>query len=186
MGRQIALLRGINLGKSRRVAMADLRALMHDLGYADARTLLQSGNVVFSSSDTPGEAARRIRARVARDTGVDADVIVRTRDEVAGVLDRNPLAAHATDPKRHLVLFLAEPADPAALAGVDAADYEPERFAVDGREVHLWYPDGIQKARLTHSFWEKRLGIVGTARNWSTVEKLLALADEEPARAGES
>lgn len=183
MGRQIALLRGINLGRSRRVSMADLRTLMHDLGYADARTLLGSGNVVFTSSDEPKDAARRIRARVARETGVDTDVIVRTRDEIAGVLARNPLAEHATDPKRHVVVFLAEPADPAALADVDAADYEPERFALDGREVHLWYPNGFQKARLSHAFWEKRLGIAGTARNWNTVEKLLALADEEPAGA---
>ena len=178
MGRQIALLRGINLVRTRRVAMADLRELMHALGYDDARTLLQSGNIVYTSSDAPAKAARRIEQAVERELGVDADVIVRTRDQIADVVARNPLAGHATDPKRYHVVFLAEPPEAAALRDLDAAAYEPERFAVHGGEVYVWLPRGAQKARLGHAFWEKRLGVRGTARNWNTVEKLLAMADE--------
>jgi uncharacterized protein (DUF1697 family) len=178
MTRQIALLRGINLVRTRRVAMADLRALMHALGYADARTLLQSGNVVYTSADPPAEAGRRIQEAVERELGVDADVIVRTRDQLADVVDRDPLARHVTDPRRYHVVFLAEPPDAGALRDLDAAAYEPERFAVHGSEVYVWLPEGAQNARLGHAFWEKRLGVRGTARNWNTVEKLLAIADE--------
>ena len=176
--RQIALLRGINLGSRRRVAMADLRDLMSDLGYDDVRTHLQSGNVVFTGPDPPERAARRIEKALARDTGVDTEVLVRTRDELARVVERNPLREHARDPKRHLVVFLSAEPDRKRLRGVDADDYAPERFATHGREIYVWLPDGVQKARLTHAFWEKRLEVSATARNWSTVERLLALADE--------
>jgi uncharacterized protein (DUF1697 family) len=158
MARQIALLRGINLGPNRRLSMADLRDVMHGLGYEDAKTLLQK--------------------RLARETGLEVDVLVRTRNELAKIVARNPLAEHVTDPKRYLVVFLSAKPKAKALGEVDAADFEPERFAVEGREIYTWLPGGVQKAKLTHAFWEKLLGVTATARNWNTVEKLLTLADE--------
>jgi uncharacterized protein (DUF1697 family) len=177
VARQIALLRGINLGSRNRVSMAELRTLVEGLGYEDVRTLLQSGNVVYGSTDGAATAARRIEEAVGRELGVDATVIVRTRSEIARVLEHDPLGKHASDPKRYLVVFLARKPSAKALGGLDPADYEPERFAAHGREVYLWLPAGVHKANLTHATVEKRLGIAGTARNWNTVEKLLALAD---------
>jgi uncharacterized protein (DUF1697 family) len=178
MARLIALLRGINLARNKRLAMADLRDLMHGLGYEDARTLLQSGNVVFTASEAPATAARRIEERLARDAGLDVAVLVRTRDELAGVVARDPLREHVTDPRRYLVVFLSETPDPEALREIDPADFQPDRFHAHGDEIYVWHPDGIQNARLTHAFWERRLGVTATARNWNTVEKLLALANE--------
>jgi uncharacterized protein (DUF1697 family) len=178
MARQIALLRGINLGKNKRLSMADLRELMHALGYEDAKTLLQSGNVVFTASERPGTVTRRIKARLARDAGIEADVLVRTRDEIAKIVARNPLREQVTDPKRYLVVFLSEKPDPKLLREIDTEQFEPERFHVHGREIYVWLPQGVQKARLTHAFWEKRLHLTATSRNWNTVEKLLAVADE--------
>ena len=178
MARQIALLRGINLGPNRRLSMADLRDVMHGLGYEDAKTLLQSGNVVFSAPQAPKTVAGRIENRLARETGLEVDVLVRTRNELAKIVARNPLAEHVTDPKRYLVVFLSAKPKAKALGEVDAAEFEPERFAVEGREIYTWLPGGVQKAKLTHAFWEKRLGVTATARNWNTVEKLLTLADE--------
>jgi uncharacterized protein (DUF1697 family) len=178
MAQLVALLRGINVGRNKRLAMADLRALMVDIGYEDARTHLQSGNVVFSASERPAAAAQRIEEALARDAGMDVAVLVRTRTELARLVRRNPLRAHATDPKRHLVVFLSAKPDPKRLRDIDPAAFEPERFEAHGREIYVWFPDGMQSAQLGHAFWEKRLGVTATGRNWNTVEKLLALADE--------
>ncbi len=138
MARQIALLRGINLGSNRRLSMADLRDVMHGLGYEDAKTLLQSGNVVFSTPQAPRTVAGRIENRLARETGLEVDVLVRTRNELAKIVARNPLAEHVTDPKRYLVVFLSAKPRAKVLGEIDAAQFEPERFAVGRpRDLHL-------------------------------------------------
>ena len=177
MARQIALLRGINLGSRNRLGMVDLRRILHELGYEDARTLWQSGNAVFTSSEPPDEVASRIEQALAREVGLEVPVLVRSRDELARVVARNPLGDVADDLKRYLVIFLSDKADRKLVAGVEAAAYEPERFAVHGREVYVWLPVGVHGARLTQNFWERRLRVTATMRNWNTVEKLLALAD---------
>jgi uncharacterized protein (DUF1697 family) len=174
---RVALLRGINVGSSKRMAMADLRAVMAALGYRDAETLLQSGNVVYRSSDSAKQSARRIRERLLADLGMDVPVVVRTAAELSSVVKRNPLRTQATDAKRYHVVFLSERPDPElvkALEGEPAAD---ELYVVDGREVFVWWPRGAHRARLSHAFLERRLKVTATARNWNTVEKLLAMTD---------
>jgi uncharacterized protein (DUF1697 family) len=176
--RQVALLRGINVGSSKRIAMADLRAMMAALGYGDVETLLQSGNVVYSSDETPEQCARRISERLAADMRMDIPVVVRTAAELASVVERNPLREQATDPRRHHVVFLSQRPHPElveALKGEPAAD---ELCVVDGREVFVWWPQGAHRARLSHAFLERRLKVTATARNWNTVEKLLAITDD--------
>jgi|SRR3954452_1122441 uncharacterized protein (DUF1697 family) len=175
--RQIALLRAVNLGSRNRIAMSDLRELMETLGYEEPRTLLQSGNVVYGAGEPADTAAERIRTALGSELGLEVGVIVRTRDELARVVAHDPLRAKATDPKRYMVTFLSGKPPAAAMRAVDAAKYEPELFAVKGREIYSWFPDGVQGARLTHAFWERRLKLTGTARNWNTVQKLLAMAD---------
>jgi uncharacterized protein (DUF1697 family) len=172
----VGLLRGINLGARNRLGMAELRAVVEGLGYESPRTLLQSGNVVFGSPDSPDTTAKRIQDALARDAGLDVPVLVRTRAEMARIVKRNPLAEHATDPKFHHVMFLSGKADPAAVREIDAARYAPELFAAHGREVYVWMPGGTQASKLGHGFWEKRLGLAATARNWNTVTKLLEMA----------
>ncbi|MGZ3461259.1 MAG: DUF1697 domain-containing protein, partial [Archangium sp.] len=111
-GRQIALIRGINVGRAKRVAMAELRALVEELGYTDVRTLLNSGNVVFTTPGrTAGNAAARIEAALATGLGVPARVTVLSAGELATVVAENPLLAVATDPSRLLVTVLTHPAD---------------------------------------------------------------------------
>lgn len=180
MTRQIALLRGINVGGARRLPMADLRASMAALGYADAETLLQSGNVVFSSDEDPGLAATRIQKRLLADTGMDIPVVVRTAAEMAVVVDRNPLRRQATNPRSYHVAFLSEAPASALVAQLDAAAFRPDLFVVDGREVFIWWPAGAHRARLTTGLLERRLGVTATARNWNTVERLLARAGNRP------
>ncbi len=180
MARQIALLRGLNVGGHRKVPMAELRDLMVRLGHQDVRTYVQSGNAVFTGPDDPrAETARQLETELEAAFGFAVSVMVRSRDEIADVIDANPLRSVATDPARHLVLFLDEPVDRDRLAGLSPADYEPEAFHVRGREVFLWAPEGVSNSRLAKDLSEKRLGATATARNWRTVEKLLEMADEE-------
>ncbi|MBA2476644.1 MAG: DUF1697 domain-containing protein [Actinobacteria bacterium] len=181
MARQIALLRGINVGGHKKVQMARLRELMERLGYRDVRTYVQSGNVVFTGPDRPtAEVADELEGQLAATFGFDVSVVVRSRDELADVVRANPLREVATEPSRHLVLFLAGPVDPERIAGLGADDFEPEAFHVRGREVFLWAPGGVRDSRVAKALCEQRLGVTATARNWRTVERLLALADEGP------
>ena len=176
MPRQIALLRAVNLGPVNRVKMADLRALLEREGYEDVRTLFQSGNVVLTSAKKPDTVAREIERLLAGELGVETDVVVRTRDELADAIERNPIAEADEQPKRCQVSFLAGKPDAAAVKRVAAVDVAPERFEVSGREVYAWHPDGLQRSKLARALGDG-LGVTATARNWNTVTKLLELAD---------
>jgi uncharacterized protein (DUF1697 family) len=176
MSRMVALLRGINLGAARRVAMADLRECLEGLGYPEVETLLQSGNAVYRSQDSAAEGERRIERALLEQTGLEIPVAVRTARQLAAVVRRNPLREHAVDPKRHHVVFLSAKPSASRVASIDPSAYEPELFQVHGRELYVWWPQGVHRARLTLPVIERKLGVVGTARNWNTVEKLAAIA----------
>ncbi len=176
--RQIVLLRGINIGSRNRIAMPVLRELFGTVGFDDVRTYLQSGNVVLSSDAPPGELALESKRHIAEVLGLDIDVVVRTRDELAAVVDRNPLDEVAVDPKRYQVSFLSEELDSEAVSGLAALVAASERLVAVGRELYAWHPEGIARSRLWAGLAGPRLGVTATARNWSTVTNLLALADE--------
>jgi uncharacterized protein (DUF1697 family) len=184
MKRWVALLRGVNLAARNRVAMADLRAALHDAGYGDARTLLQSGNVVFSAGGRERDHAARIGAAASAVGGFEVGVLVRSRDQLAALVEADPLGDVATDPARRYVAFLERRPPARTLAAIDADEFLPERFERAGRELAVWLPDGTQRARLTHAFWEKRLGMGVTLRNWNTVRRLLEAADADVPGAG--
>jgi uncharacterized protein (DUF1697 family) len=107
---------------------------------------------------------------------MDIPVVVRTAAELASVVRRNPLREQATDPKLHHVVFLSERPDPKLVKALEGEPIADELWMVDGREVFVWWPQGAHRARLTHAFLERRLNVTATARNWNTVEKLLAMA----------
>jgi uncharacterized protein (DUF1697 family) len=169
--RQIALLRGINVGGNKKVEMARLRALMEELGYTDVRTYVNSGNVVFNG---PRRSEKHLESAIAKEFGFDVPVVLRSRDELAEIVQANPLQEIAKDPSRHLVVFCGAKAS----VDLDASDFAPDAFEVVGREVFLWAPGGISNSELAKLLAVKPLGAKSTARNWRTVEKLLALADE--------
>lgn len=177
MARHIALLRGINLGSRQRVHMPALRDLLAGHGHANVTTYVQSGNVVLDSHLQAATLERRLRRQIADGLGVDVPVIVRTRDELAEVIERDPLGEIAADPKRYSVSFLSAEPDPEVVRALAQADVAPERFVVSGREIYVWQPDGVQRSRLGRVLSEQRLGVTATARNWNTVCKLLQLAD---------
>lgn len=178
MARQIALLRGINLGARNRVPMGALRDLLTELGYGDVRTYLQSGNVVLTSKASPDCVARTLQQEIAAKLGVDTPAIVRTRDELAAVVELNPLRDVADNPKRYQVSFLSAEPDPEVVRELSDVDVAPERFVIVAREIYAWHPEGIQRSKVAKALSDRRLGVTATARNWTTVTNLLALADE--------
>lgn len=178
MERRVLLLRGINLGPNRRVPMAELRALLSGAGLHDVRTYVQSGNVVVSSDEPPDELDRRVERLLVDRFGFEVPVIVRTRDELAAVVERNPLGEVATEPKRYQVSFLdAELPDGVAeqLAGAAAP---AERLVCHRRELYAWHPGGVARSKLWAKLAGSGLGVKATSRNWTTVETLLRMADE--------
>lgn len=172
MTRFVALFRGINVGKAKRIAMADLRALLESLGYSDVRTLLNSGNAVFGGPAGPGaRQAQRIRAAVARELGVDALVIVKSATEFGAIVAGNKIAHLATDPSRLLVAVTQEAAALAPLDALARADWGDEAVHVGKHAAYLWCPHGILASQAGTALL-KGLAESGTTRNWATVGKL--------------
>lgn len=176
MGRVAVLLRGVNVGGNNKVPMARLRELAEELGYADAETYLQSGNLVVSADPKPAQIEKAIAGALRADLDVDVAVMVRTGDELAAVIAANPFG-DVPDPKRLLVNFLA--AEPAAekINVLDPDEFDPERFEFGDRCIYQWLPNGVGRSRLATAPWDRRLGVRGTGRNWRTVLALRDLLD---------
>ena len=174
MATLIALLRGINVGRAKRVGMAQLRALVESLGYRDVRTLVNSGNIIFESSDQPNRAASRIEAEIREQLGFSSRVTVLTAAEVGSIASQNELAERATDLSRLLVAVLNDPASLACLTPLADQDWGAEALVLGSRAAYIWCPDGILASRLPEAVG-RALGDGVTTRNWATFMKLHAL-----------
>lgn len=174
--RLAALIRGINVGKARRVAMADLRNLLGELGYRDVRTLLNSGNAAFSdpSGAPPKVAAGRIEDGMLQRFGFAPRVAVLTAAELQEVVSGNPLVKVADNPTRLFAAFLLEPKDRRLLEPLLARRWGSEEMALGARAAYLWCPRGLMDCQLTAEVG-RILGDGVTIRNWATVQKLHAL-----------
>jgi uncharacterized protein (DUF1697 family) len=176
--RHIVLLRGINLGSRNRVSMPDLRAALEEAGFNGVRTHLQSGNVVLESRAKPETVARKVEQLIAERFGLEIAVVVRSRDELAKIVKGNPLGKVAKNPKRHQVTFLSAELAREVVERLESLPVRGEQVVVDSREVYAWHPAGVARSRLWNELAGKRLGVTATSRNWTTVEALLALAEE--------
>jgi uncharacterized protein (DUF1697 family) len=174
--RYAALLRGINVGGNKKVAMADLRTLLSGLGLADVATYLQSGNAAFSAPDQPAEVlGEAIERAIAAELGLCVRVFVRTGAQLATVIGNSPLPGEPENPSRFFVAFLSAEPDPALVHAVRQQSFGPDQIWVSGQEVYTWCPNGLATTALTYSFIEKRLAVTATSRNWNTVRKLGSL-----------
>jgi uncharacterized protein (DUF1697 family) len=170
-----ALLRGINVGRAKRVAMADLRALIEKLGYLEVRTLLNSGNVVFGApARVRGDHARRIEEGIAGTLGFSSRVTVLSAAEVSRVIRENGLLDLATNPSLLLVFTVAEAEDRRALQAIVRADWGKEAAALGKHALYAWCPGGQIESPLAIAV-NRALGDRTTARNWATFQKLAAL-----------
>ena len=176
MPRYVALLRGINIGSRNRVSMPELRAAMEGAGFGEVQTYLQSGNVVLESGVKPESVRRKIEGVIAERFGLEIAVVVRTKAELAAVVQKNPLGDEAKDPKRHQVTFLSKKLPAKTVRELEETATEQERVAVAGREVYAWHPSGVARSKLWSKLAGKGLGVTATSRNWTTVEALLQLA----------
>jgi uncharacterized protein (DUF1697 family) len=177
MSRHVALLRAVNLPGHNKVGMADLRKLLGDLGFADGQSLLQSGNLVFSSK---GRTAAQLEALLESEAkarlGLETDFMVRTASEWSAVIAANPFPDEAErDPGHLVVMFLKDEPEPKDVAALQEAIKDREVVRARGRQAYLVYPDGIGRSRLTNVLIERKLRTRGTGRNWNTVLKLGAL-----------
>jgi uncharacterized protein (DUF1697 family) len=182
MSIHIALLRGINVGGRNLIAMSQLRDLVGSLGFAGVRTLLQSGNLVFQSDRLAGsELERLLEAETAKRMNVAVDYLVRTREEWQAIIAGNPFTDAAMRDPGHLLVMCLKSAPPSKdVKALQAAIKGPEVVSALGKQLYIVYPDGVGRSKFSHTLIERILGTRGTGRNWNTILKLNALA-EEPA-----
>lgn len=171
----VALLRGVNVGKAKRVPMADLRSLLGGMGYTGVATLLNSGNAVFRASrGTPARHAADIAAAISAALRVEVPVIVKSASEIAAIIAENPLATHATDHSRLLVAFAQDAGALQGLAGIGSLVTPPEQFIVGRHAAYLHCPQAILGSKAGEALLGKA-GRAATTRNWATTLKLGAL-----------
>ncbi|XLZ69680.1 DUF1697 domain-containing protein [Massilia sp. SR12] len=175
--RLVALMRGINVGRAKRIAMADLRKVLADMGYSDVRTLLNSGNAVFDCSPADvADSAARIEDALVLKLGVPAKVTVLEAAQLAEIVAQNSLQGVASDHSRLLVAVLNKPEeDRCKLEPLAHQSWQPEAFALGRHAAYIWCPDGVLASRAAAAMG-KALGDAVTSRNWSTISKLHALA----------
>lgn len=174
--RYLALLRGINVGGNTMIKMAELKALFESLGFENAATYINSGNLAFDARKTDADKlAAPIEAAIEKHLGKAVSVIIREQNDIARIIAANPFAGEFESHKEMHVLFLKEemPQDKQKL--LLAAAPEGERFAVRGREIYCHLPKGVADSLLGKSFIETKLKLTVTGRNWRTVEKLADL-----------
>jgi uncharacterized protein (DUF1697 family) len=173
--RHVILIRGVNVGANT-VDMADLRALLEELGHSQVRTHLRSGNaVVTAGEEDPAAVAAAVERAILDRLGLALPVMVRTAPELRAVVEANPLDVR--EPSKMVVAFLGAAPDPGVVAGIDHSAFAPEELRPAGREAYLYFPGGLGRARLSVGL-EKLLGVPATLRNWNTVTKLLDLAEQ--------
>jgi uncharacterized protein (DUF1697 family) len=176
----VALLRGINVGKAKRVAMAELRALCESLGYGHVQTLLNSGNIVFSAPRADPKAAARIEKAIASRLGVHSRVLVITAGELDAIMTENPLPECDVSPSRFLITVLADDASRPDIEALVAQSWGAERLSLGSRAVYLWCANGINESKAALALG-KVVGSASTSRNWATMRKLQALTRPVPA-----
>lgn len=176
--RRVALFRGINVGQAKRIAMADLRKLFVALGHADVKTLLNSGNVVYSSASVSAEDdALGIEEGVAAKLGVQARVTVLDGRDITKAVQENPLRSLADNPSRLLLMVLHDSASGTKLKPLLKETWSPEAIALKRRIAYLWCPNGVLGGRLWRAA-DRLVGDKGTARNLATMTKLAALVED--------
>lgn len=174
----VAFLRGINVGRAKRIAMADLRVLLEGLGYTKVRSVLNSGNVVFHADGiSAAEAAGAIEEVLVLKLGVAAKTIVLERDELAAIVEANPLLDVAMDHSRLIVFLLADPTQRDKLAALHDRDWGCEHLALGQRAAYVWCPEGMLDSAAATALG-KQLGDGTTSRNWNTLMKLHAMCSE--------
>jgi uncharacterized protein (DUF1697 family) len=180
----VAMLRGVNLAGYQKMSMAALRTLCASVGLRDVQTYIQSGNLVFrEDGEDPVKLAQRLEKAIEAGFGFRPAVIVRTASELRKVIAKNPFAGReGIEPNKLLVVFMDSTPTKQARDQLLALPCEPEELRINGRELYIYYPLGMAHPKISLVKIEKTLQCASTGRNWNTVNKLLAMAEELEAR----
>jgi uncharacterized protein (DUF1697 family) len=178
MRNYVALLRGINVSGQKKIKMTDLKNLMEIVGFVNVDTYIQSGNIIFDyESNRTESVAKIIEKSINTKYGFDVPAIILTPADLKNVLKNNPWTNDTTkDPNRTYVTFLAETPLEENLSKILNLDYSPEEYIIDGKIIYFFSPAGYGRAKMNNNFFEKKLKVIATTRNWKTVVKLLELS----------
>jgi uncharacterized protein (DUF1697 family) len=161
------------------VKTKDLAEMFADLGYPDAKIFIQSGNIIFRSKEERHKLSVQIEGAISEKFSFDIDVMLRTVEEVKALATRNPyLNEEKFNPARMGVVFLKSVPGKESVARMDSISFPPDKFMIDKQEIFLFCPDGFGRSKLNTNFFERKLGVPGTARNWKTINSILELAEK--------
>lgn len=175
----ISFLRGVNMTGHNSVKMTDLSVLFRNLGFKDAITYIQSGNVIFSSIDDSSsqDIEAKIEKAILEKFNYNVPVMVRTVEELSNLFLINPfLTEKEFDPAKMAVIFLDKKVTDEQILKVKNIDYPPDKFYICGKEIFTFCPNGFGKTKIYTNFFEKKMGVTGTARNWKTITTIFDLA----------
>lgn len=177
----ITLLRGINMTGHNLIKMTGLVNLFRKIGYPDAETYIQSGNIVFTCLDESRDnVSLVIRKAIFTEFNLDITVITRTLGDMTKIFSANPFIEEpGFDPSKMAVIFLDLKPSDAQVAKVAGIDYPPDKFHIDGSEIYIYCPNGFGQTKLYTNFFEAKMKVTGTARNWRTITKLLGIAEKK-------
>lgn len=173
----ISILRGINVSGHKLIRMEELKALYEELDFSSVKTFIQSGNVIFKTNFPVNTISVKIEEAIEKKYKFHVPVIVRTAGEIQAILGSNPfLSEEDIDLEKLHVTFLDADPQPALSADIRTNDFSPDRYVIMGKEVFLYCPGGYGNTKLSNAFFEKKLKVRATTRNWKTVGKLFELA----------
>lgn len=178
----ISLLRGVNVGGHKKILMSDLIKSYEDLRLKNVVTYIQSGNVVFSTDEkiAPRELSQKIEHKIAECFGFDVPVIVRTCEQLQQIIQKNPfLKNKMVNPEKCYVTFLSEQPMKEHVSQISKLDFMPDEFLVADHDIYLYIPDRYSDTKLSNDFFEKKLKVRATSRNWKTINTLVALCAEK-------
>ncbi len=171
MNRYISLLRGINVSGQKKIKMDDLKGLYDSLGFKDVHTYIQSGNVIFTSSESNTlKLSAEIEKKIQRTFNFDVVVFIRTEQEWKKLIAKNPFAEG--EESRLYLTFLSDRPGNIPVEEIDKVKGKSEEFLISGREIYLYCPDGYGRTKLSNNFFERKLKVQATSRNWKTVKAL--------------
>jgi uncharacterized protein (DUF1697 family) len=174
----IALLRGINVGGQKKIKMSDLVTLFEELNFRDIQTYIQSGNVIFNSpSMVINKLEDKIKNAIESRYGFEVNVLIKSAQELKQVLENNPFLRKKKDPGKMYVSFLSEILSVARVAELNESDALPEEYVIRGSYIYLFFPNGYGRAKMSNNFFERKLKVFATTRNWKTVNKLYEIAN---------
>ncbi len=173
----ISMLRGINVSGQKKIKMEVLKKLYESLGFQNVRTYIQSGNIIFECSDTDiSELIHQIEQKIKNSFGFDVLVLIRTRNEIQKLIKNTPFAKK--DPSKLHITFLSDMPAKSPVDEINEAKDKTEEFFISGKEIYLLCSNGYGRSKLSNNFFERKLKLSATTRNWKTVNKLLELAEQ--------